>query len=90
MCVDKSQFSLIGTRFKDFNRKRYHCRRFALSDSSNKSFQSPCSHKHTDNYEKCDSLGNVIEEIKKAVIKLGESIACDSSLVELKEELLFL
>lgn len=67
-----------------------HCRRFALSDPNDKSFQSPCFHKHTENCEQCDSLDNVVDEIKKAVVRLGESRACDSSLVELKEELLFI
>lgn len=67
-----------------------HCRRFALSDPNDKSFQSPCSHKLTENCEQCDSLDNVMNEIKKAVVRLGESRACDSSLVEIKEELLFI
>ncbi len=31
-----------------------------------------------------------MDEIRKAVIKLGESRACDSSLMELKEELVFI
>mgnify|MGYP002803906408 CR=1 FL=1 len=63
---------------------------FALSDPSDKSFQSLCSHKHTDNCERCDSLDNVMDEIKRAVINLEKFRARDSSLVELKEELLFI
>ena len=62
-----------------------HCRRYALSDSKDKDFQSMCAHDHTDSCDRCTSLTSVLNEIDDA---LQEMTAHDVA-ADLKEELTF-
>ena len=62
-----------------------HCRKYALSDSKDKDFQTRCDHNHFDICDRCESLSLVLKEIDGALAKMPENHV----LVDTKEEMEF-
>lgn len=61
-----------------------HCRKFALSDATDKDFQSKCDHDHDEVCDRCEDLTMVLNEIEIALKEMPSDISSD-----LKEEVTF-
>ena len=62
-----------------------HCRTYALSDPTDKDFQSICAHDQLENCDRCELLASVLDDIGQAVQKMpGSNIRRD-----INEELTF-
>ena len=59
-----------------------HCRKYTLSDSKDKDFQTRCDHNHIDICDRCESLSLVLKEIDGALAKMPENHV----LVDTKED----
>ena len=62
-----------------------HCRTYALSDPNDKDSQSICAHDQLENFDRCELLASVLDDIGQAVQKMpGSNIRRD-----INEELTF-
>ena len=76
-----------------------HCTTHALSDQKNKEFQSKCKHKHATECERCESLDQILKEMKDKISNSNvheeqrnrlkfDFTQCESAIYEWKAHLL--
>lgn len=64
---------------EDGSRCPDHCVAFALSDASDTDFKKACSHSHDMACESCESLNNVVRDIKDAIPKYATRLGKDQA-----------